>query len=197
MLEAVTRVPDPGVTQLGATPVERRLAGLRDHAQRLVSGPVPRGALALRFDESRASTVETLVEGRTFYPRMLEDIASASSSVHIIQFGFRPGAVGDEFAEALLERAAAGVSMRLVVDGQGSDPEGGTRAFYERLTSAGIDVCVMRAPRLRVPNGPLGGGGPTHWNLPGLGHNDHRKLVEIEGRKGWVGSAGIEDHFQD
>src|SRR4051812_4037512 len=197
MLEAVTRVPDPGVTQLGATPVERRLAALRDHAQRLVSGPVPRSALALRFDESRASSVETLVEGRSFYPRMLEDIASASSSVHIIQFGFRPGVVGDKFADALLERAAAGVSVRLVVDGQGSDPERGTRTFYERLSAAGIDVCVMRATRLRVPHGPLGGGGATQWNLPGLGHIDHRKLVVIDGQIGWVGGAGIEDHFQD
>ena len=170
---------------------------LRDHAERLLSGNVPRSALALRFEESLASTVETLVEGRAFYPRMLEDIASASSSVHITQFGFRPGAVGDEFAEALLAKAAAGVSVRLVVDRQGSDPEGGTRAFYERLTSGGIDVCVMRATRLRAPAGPLGGGGATRWNLPGLGHIDHRKLVVVDGRVGWVGGAGIEDHFQD
>jgi cardiolipin synthase len=170
---------------------------LRDHAERLLSGNVPRSALALRFEESLASTVETLVEGRAFYPRMLEDIASASSSVHITQFGFRPGAVGDEFAEALLAKAAAGVSVRLVVDRQGSDPEGGTRPFYERLTSGGIDVCVMRATRLRAPAGPLGGGGATRWNLPGLGHIDHRKLVVVDGRVGWVGGAGIEDHFQD
>jgi cardiolipin synthase len=206
----MTRVPESGLELVAAigeaegprdesAPVAMApaAAALRDQARRLLSGPVPRRALALRFDDSRAATVETLVEGRAFYPRMLEDIASASSSIHIIQFGFRPGAVGDEFAEALLERAAAGVSVRLVVDGQGSDPERGTRTFYERLTSAGIEVCVMRATRLRVVGGPLGGGGATHWNLPGLGHIDHRKLVVIDGRIGWVGGAGIEDHFQD
>jgi cardiolipin synthase A/B len=128
---------------------------------------------------------------------MLEDIASASLSVHINQFGFRPGIVGDDFAEALIEKAAAGIPVRLVVDRQGSDPERGSRAFYDRLTAAGVQVCVVRATLPRVPVGPLGSGGATRWNLDGLGHIDHRKLAVIDGRIGWVGGAGIEDHFQD
>jgi cardiolipin synthase len=32
---------------------------------------------------------------------------------------------------------------------------------------------------------------------PLLGHIDHRKVVLVDGRIGWVGGAGIEDHFQD
>jgi cardiolipin synthase A/B len=104
---------------------------------------------------------------------MLEDIASASSSVHINQFGFRPGVVGDTFAEALIGKAGEGVPVRLVVDRQGSDPERSTRAFYDRLTAAGVEVCVVRATRLRAPVGPLGSGGTTRWNLGGLGHVDH------------------------
>ena len=35
------------------------------------------------------------------------------------------------------------------------------------------------------------------WNLNALGHFDHRKLLVVDGRIGWVGGAGIEDHFQD
>ena len=73
---------------------------------------------------------------------MLADIASASSSVHINQFGFRPGLVGDRFAAALIAKAQEGVPVRLIVDRQGSDPERGSREFYERLTEAGIQVCV-------------------------------------------------------
>jgi cardiolipin synthase len=170
---------------------------LRGHAERLLTGPASRRELSIGFDESRASSVETLVEGRHFYPRMLEDIASATSSVHINQFGFRPGAVGDAFADALLGKAAKGTPVRLVVDRQGSDPEGGSREFYDRLTAGGIQVCVVRATRPRVPAGRLGGGGAMHWNLRGLGHIDHRKLAVLDGRIGWVGGAGIEDHFQD
>ena len=105
---------------------------IRRCAERCLTGPVPRGALAMTFSESSASSAEVLVEGNSFYPRMLEDIASASSSVHINQFGFRPGVVGDAFAEALIAKAADGVPVRLVVDRQGSDPERESRAFYDR-----------------------------------------------------------------
>ena len=55
----------------------------------------------------------------------------------------------------------------------------------------------MRATKLRVPTGPLATGGAAQWNLRGLGHIDHRKLMVVDGRVGWVGGAGIEDHFQD
>ena len=65
---------------------------LRSHAERLLAVPVSRGDLALAFEESSAETAEVLVEGKNFYPRMLEDIAGAQTSVHINQFGFRPGA---------------------------------------------------------------------------------------------------------
>jgi cardiolipin synthase len=171
--------------------------GIRGQAERLFAGPPSRRALVLGFEETTASSVEVLVEGASFYPRMLADIAAASTSLHINQFGFRPGGVGDRFADALIAKAAEGVSVRLVVDRQGSDPERSSKAFYDRLTAAGIEVCVVRATRPRVPTGPLAKDGATRWNLSGLGHIDHRKLMVVDGRVGWVGGAGIEDHFQD
>jgi cardiolipin synthase A/B len=170
---------------------------IREHAERLAAGPVCLRALALAFDQSRASSVDVHVEGRNFYPPMLEDIASATSSVHINQFGFRPGVVGDAFADALVEKAADGVPVRLVVDRQGSDPERSSKALYDRLTAAAIEICVVRATKPRAPLGPLGSDGATRWNLTALGHIDHRKFVVVDGRVGWIGGAGIEDHFQD
>jgi cardiolipin synthase len=170
---------------------------IREHAERVVAGPVRLGDLALGFAESTASSAEVLVEGESFYPRMLEDIAAATSSVHINQFGFRPGLVGDEFAAALVAKAAEGVPVRLVVDRQGSDPERGSQELYKGLAAAGIDVCVVRATKARTVAGPLGGDGARGWNLAALGHIDHRKVAVIDGRIGWVGGAGIEDHFRD
>ena len=57
----------------------------------------------------------------------------------------------------------------------------------------------MRATKLRVPTGPLATGGTTQWNLRGLGHIDHRKLMVVDGRVGWIGGAGIASghKFQD
>jgi cardiolipin synthase A/B len=166
-------------------------------AERLVTGPVEREALALAFSESTAASAEVLVEGESFYPRMLEDLAAATSSIHINQFGFRPGVIGDTFADELIRKVREGVPVRLVVDRQGSDPERSSRSFYDRLRAAGVEVCVVRATRPRAPAGPLGGGGATRWNLSALGHVDHRKVLVIDGRVGWAGGAGIEDHFND
>jgi cardiolipin synthase len=182
---------------MSAAPPAIADGALREHAERLLRSPVRRADLAIAFDESRAASVEVLVEGRSFYPPMLEDIASASSSVHVNQFGFRPGEVGDAFAEVLVAKAREGVPVRLVVDRHGSDPEGGSRTFYERLVAAGVEVCVVRATKARVSHGPLGSAGATCWNLGTLGHVDHRKVAVVDGRIGWVGGAGIEDHFND
>ncbi len=173
------------------------VADVRGHAERLLAGPVTRSDLALAFEESTASAAEVLVGGDAFYPRMLEDISSATSSVHVNQFGFRPGAVGDVFAAALVERARAGVPVRLVVDRQGSDPVRSSQALYKRLAAAGVEICVVRATQIRAPHGPLGTGAANRWNLSSVGHIDHRKVVVVDGRVGWVGGAGIEDHFQD
>jgi cardiolipin synthase len=180
-----------------STPTSVSNDRILEHAERLAAGPVPLAALSMAFEESSASSAEVLVEGRSFYPPMLEDIASASSSVHINQFGFRPGVVGDRFAEVLVAKAAEGVPVRLVVDHQGSDPEGGSQEFYERLAAAGVQVCVVRATKPRVAAGPLGESGATRWNLRALGHIDHRKVAVVDGRIGWVGGAGLEDHFED
>jgi cardiolipin synthase len=180
------------------SPVAVPNEGIPAHAARLAAVPnVSRAALALAFEPTSASTVQLQVEGRNFYPPMLDDIRAASASVHINQFGFRPGLVGDRFAEALIAKAREGVSVRLIVDRQGTDPERGSRELYERLAAAGIPVCVNRPTQPRSVRGPIGPGGRPGWNLNALGHIDHRKVVVVDGRIGWVGGAGIEDHFED
>jgi cardiolipin synthase len=172
--------------------------GLREHARRLLTATgVDRHDLALAFEESCVTTAEVLVEGRSFYPPMLADIEAATSSVHINQFGFRPGKVGDLFARALAEKARSGVPVRLVVDEQGSHPFDTTRDFYAALVTAGVEVVVTRATKPRTSAGRLGSPSPVRWNIRALGHIDHRKAVVIDGRIGWVGGAGIEDHFED
>jgi cardiolipin synthase A/B len=170
---------------------------LRERAARLTREPVRLADLALAFTETVATTAEVHVDGRNFYPPMLLDIQGATSSVHINQFGFRPGVVGDRFAEALLAKAAEGVSVRLVVDRRGSDPDRSARAFYEQLLAGGVEVRVVRATQLRAPPQPLAVGAGPRWNVRTLGHIDHRKSVVVDGRIGWVGGAGFEDHFAD
>ena len=128
--------PDPGVSTVvprrparrsghgddAASRARGRMNELRARAEPLVRAPVELGDLALAFEETTAATVDVHVEGRTFFPLILDDIRAATSSVHINQYGFRPGAIGEQFADALLAKAAEGVAVRVVVDRVGSRP---------------------------------------------------------------------------
>ena len=55
----------------------------------------------------------------------------------------------------------------------------------------------MRATRLRGSTQPRAAGGGSQWNLDRIARIDHRKLFAVDGRIGWVGGGGIEDHFND
>jgi len=169
----------------------------RARAADLAARPARRAGLALAFPTTTAASAEVLVAGTSFYPPMLDDIAGAESSVHINQFGFKPGVVGDLFAQTLVAKASEGVSVRLVVDNLGSGPDKGAREHYRRLVAGGVQVCVNRASKLRAAVAPLGDGAAKRWNLGAIGHVDHRKVVVVDGAVGWVGGAGIEDHFND
>ena len=152
---------------------------VRSHAERLLTGPVSLHDQALAFSESSAASAEVLVEGRQFYPPMLEDIRGATSSIHINQFGFRPGIVGDRFSEALVEKAKEGVPIRLVVDRQGSAPEEAAREHYERLVAAGVQVCVVRATKPRARTGPLGGAHGLSLGLQGAGRFSTERILPL------------------
>ena len=159
-----------GLGSVTTVPASVPNSSIREHARGLLEAPdVRRRQLALAFAPSSAASAEVLVGGPSFYPAMLEDIRGATSSVSINQFGFRPGHIGDTFAEALVAKAAEGVPVRLVVDRNGSDPEGSSREFYEQLVAAGIQVCTTRATKLRAADGPLGGGGVGAGTSPRSG----------------------------
>src|SRR3954470_23723693 len=68
----------------------------------------PDGALAAAsrrgsaaFAWSTAATIEPWVEGESFFPRIFADVEAASSSVHILMFGWREGVGGLGMAEVL------------------------------------------------------------------------------------------------
>src|SRR4051794_41136634 len=56
---------------------------------------VNRTDLAIDLAPSRADTVQLYVDGKNFYPAMLEDMKAAQSSIHFEEYGFDPGQVAD------------------------------------------------------------------------------------------------------
>ena len=85
----------------------------------------------LRFAWSTAATIEPWVDGTAFFPRIFKDVEAATSSVHILMFGWREGAVGTRMAELLNRKLAEGVEVRVLVDRLGLQAlRGGARDVH-------------------------------------------------------------------
>jgi len=150
--------------------------------------------LAVPLAPTRVASFELLIDGTSFFPRILDDIRAARSSVHLIQYGIRPGEVYDQFGPLLKEKARQGVDVRVIVDQLGSGMDTFNGALFNDLAASGVQV-ARNDPLALDRDGLVGGPRPIDWRLDELAHLDHRKLFVVDGRIAWVGGAGIEDHF--
>jgi cardiolipin synthase len=123
--------------------------------------------------------VTALQNGDQAFPAMLEAIRSAKRSITLEAYIFSPGTIGTAFAEALAERARAGVATHLILDGVGSQKLDDD--LIEGLRQAGVQVVKFR---------------PLRWyNLDRINHRTHRKLLVVDGRVGFTGGLGIDDLY--
>ena len=156
---------------------------------------VHRVDLAQTYAPAISTAVDPLLHGTRYFPRMLTDIAAATNHVHLLIYGYKAGDIGETFLTALAERVAAGVEVRLAVDAIGSEVDFGSKDLFRRLREAGVEV-VAYDGIVVVRSGELG---ERQFKPHGedLLHFDHRKMAVIDGRVGYVGGSGIEDHYND
>jgi cardiolipin synthase len=128
-------------------------------------------ARATGAEPALGNRVRLLLDGAENYGAWLESIAAARRWIHFESYIIHDDEVGRLFAEALAERARAGVVVRVLYDWWGSFQLPPRR--YERiLRSAGAE--------LRAVN-------PPHFGSPfALMSRDHRKSIAIDGRIGYV-----------
>jgi cardiolipin synthase len=129
--------------------------------------------------------VEVLLNGDQIFPAMLEAIAGARRTITFETFIYWSGDIGRRFAEALSERARAGVKVHLLLDWVGSARMEGRQ--LDEMREAGVQVQRYHQP---------------HWShLPRLNNRTHRKLLVVDGAVGFTGGVGIADqwlgHAQD
>jgi cardiolipin synthase len=167
--------------------------GARSLVEAAIGRRAERGQLTLDFVPATATRMDLLIDGAAFFPRLLADIEAATSDVHILIFGFKGGVVGDRFRDVLVDKAAAGVRVRVITEAAYSQPGLGSKAFYDSLTAGGVQVVANQGAFLDL-DGVLGQR-YLDWRLDDLGHFDHRKVVVVDGRVGYVGGPGIEDHY--
>ena len=156
---------------------------------------VRRDDAAIAYAPATASDVQLFLDGTQFFPAMIDDMQAAEHSIHILMFGFTPGGWGDTFADLLLEKSSSGVEVRLIVDGQGSKATGDNEEFFLRLAEGGVQIVVNDTLSIQA-TGELPDR-DRNFRLDEIGHADHRKMIVVDGRIGWVGGAGFEDHYHD
>lgn len=117
------------------------------------------------------NAVRLLKDAAENYPAWLETIRSAERRIYFENYFIVDDECGASFAAALSERARAGVKVRLIHDWLGSYPKA-SRRFWRPMIQAGVEVRSFNPPRLAKPFGWL--------------HRDHRKMLAVDGRVGFV-----------
>ena len=133
------------------------------------------------FAPSSAGEVKLLVGGSTCFATILQAIANAKIHVHLEYYIFAVDRTGTQFRDALIERASAGIKVRLLVDAIGSS--GLTSAFLKPLLDAGAEVSFFHQTRIRLRG---------LWK-PKINLRSHRKIVIIDGIHGFTGGINITD----
>src|SRR5207302_3872918 len=104
-----------------------------------VGDPEFRQAIGALLGPSLTSgnNVATLINGDRIFPAMLDAIRSAKKTITFETYIFTTGAVAREFADALSERARAGVQVRVILDAQGGAK---SAALVAQMKGAGVEV---------------------------------------------------------
>ena len=141
--------------------------------------PGPRSKF--QFPWRRANRFELLVDGRVYFPRMLEAIGRARRYVLLEIYLFESGTVANRFIEVLVSTVARGVQVKVLADGFGAAKLlAGDRT---RLSAAGVELRFYNPLRLRKWLGNM--------------FRDHRKLLIVDGELAFVSGTGITDDFDN
>jgi cardiolipin synthase len=132
-----------------------------------------------------------LVNGDQIFPSMLSAIRSAQRTITFETYIYWSGAIGREFADALCERARAGIKVHVLLDWMGSEKM--ERAYLEEMERAGVAVPPL--PQAAMVHALE----IEQSNASQTAH--HRRKVGFTGGVGiadeWTGNAQDENHWRD
>ncbi|ODA73905.1 phosphatidylserine/phosphatidylglycerophosphate/cardiolipin synthase family protein [Streptomyces sp. NBRC 110035] len=120
-----------------------------------------------------------LRNGDEIFGAMLDAIRGAEHTVDMMTFVYWRGDIAHQFAEALAERARAGVRVRLMLDGFGSRPI--EKDQLDLMDEAGVDVAWFRQPLYLSP---------FKQN-----HRCHRKVLVVDEATAFTGGVGIAEEW--
>ena len=118
---------------------------------------------------------QELLNGDQIFPAMLASIRGAQQSITFETYIYWSGDIGREFADALAERAKAGVKVHVLLDWVGSAKI--DEKFLDEMRAAGVEVRKFHKP--------------SWYNLARLNNRTHRKLLVVDGKTGFTGGVGV------
>ena len=124
--------------------------------------------------------VEVLLNGDAIFPSMLKAIRAAEHTITFETYIYWSETIGEEFSNALIERARAGVKVHVMLDFIGSIKMEET--LSKRMTDAGVKLQRFHKP--------------VWWKLTKLNNRTHRKVLVIDGKVGFTGGVGIADQWR-
>ncbi len=127
-----------------------------------------------------ARAVQLLVDGAAKYDALIEAIGRARDHVHLEYYIYEDDHSGRAVRDALVERARAGVKVRVLLDAVGCAKL--SEKFFADMVDAGGEFCWFH---------PLRFG--QFWKRPWLNLRTHRKIVVIDGLVGFAGGINITD----
>lgn len=114
------------------------------------------------------------------FEELLKDIKNAKSTIHLIYYIIKNDIIGNTIVDALTERANAGVKVRLIYDDVGCIAV--SKKMFDKLKDAGGEVFSFFPSYLKFIN-------------LNLNYRNHRKIVVIDGKIGYVGGMNIGDEY--
>ena len=133
---------------------------------------------------STATDVDWLVDGAATYAAIIAAIGQARRHVNLEYYIFEPDHAGTAMRDALVERARAGVKVRLLLDAVGSSRI--RKTFLQPLLEAGGEVAWFHPRQLLKP-----------FKRPWLNLRTHRKLVVVDGEVAFTGGINVTDEEDD
>ncbi|MCM2270762.1 MAG: cardiolipin synthase [Thermoanaerobaculia bacterium] len=180
---------------IGPRRLQRRGARYRQELERLFPRGAPWAAprelsrdigrqvrLAVGAGEApllEAERWQLFTEGAPCFAALGEQIAGARHHVHLESYIWEAGRTASELLARLVERARAGVEVRLLLDGVGA--AGARRSDFAELRAAGGEVEFFNPPRLGLVR--------TRF----LNFRSHRKIAVIDGRVALTGGMNVSD----
>lgn len=124
--------------------------------------------------------IEVFTSGREKFAALADDLRKAQSYINIQYYIFSDDKIGSQIADILIERAKAGVKVRMIYDHVGSFHT--SKRFFKRMHEAGIEAY----PFFKVTFPHFG----TRINW-----RNHRKLCVIDGSVGYIGGMNVADRY--